>query len=620
MSRSSSLTPSGVILVDKPKGKTSHDVIYALRKMTGIKRIGHAGTLDPMATGLLVVLIGGATRLNNLLSSRNKQYEATITFGCATDTDDIEGETLEQRPVPDEIFDVDFAAAYLSGLVGKQSQMPPKYSALKVDGKRAYHLARSGSDFNLALREIDIQSAELRATNSNEKTWTIRLQVSKGTYIRAIARDIGESLGCGAHLSQLRRLATHHDVFRIEDAYTLEELEVLAHQPAGISQVFMPLDKLGLIHEPSLRCQDEDVLCGRYQFYIGAENAFTESRNDIPLWSYDGRLLSLGSYKVEDGSRKLRENAYLYRVRPSLVFPGGVLGPNIGDAVITVGVFDGVHRGHQALLQATVKKAHELGLPSIAFTFDPSPKQFFGSQRPEDQLCLIKNRITHIKLEGIDHVVILPFSRDFAQLAGEEFLDVLMKRCCIPRALVLGKDFHFGHRGLSTAETITPYAIEHGIEVEMLSIIDDGEQRISSTNIRKALLSGDIEGARLMMGRDYFVDGFVVKGEGIGRTIGAPTANITPAHEINVGEGVYAARVEIGQDSYEAALFVGTPRGEDQKKTVEVSLFNFSGDLYGATLRIIPVHKVDHVDRYDSFEELKAGVALKLQKARAFFE
>lgn len=620
MSRSTAFTPSGVILVDKPQGKTSHDVIYALRKMTGIKRIGHAGTLDPMATGLLVVLLGSATRLSDLLSSRDKQYEATITFGCSTETDDTEGVNLEKRPVPDKVFDTGFARSFLAELVGKQNQIPPKYSALKVEGKRAYDLARKGSDFDLVSREIEVLSADLCSIDALEKTWTVKLHVSKGTYIRAIARDIGEALGCGAHLSGLRRLATHHDVFRIEDAYSIEELEILSQQPAGISQAFVPLDKLGLTPKPSVLCRDEDVLCGRYQFYVGSDNAFPESRADIPLWSHDARLLSLGSYNPEDGFRKLRDRKYLYRVRPSLVFPGGVLGPNIGDAVITLGVFDGVHRGHQALLKATVKMAHELGLPSVAFTFDPSPKQLFGRQRPQDQLCLIENRIKHIKAEGIDHVLVLPFTHDLAQLTGEEFLDALTVRRCVPRALVLGEDFHFGHHGLSTAETIKPYALERGIRVETLSIITDEEERISSTNLRQALLEGNIEHAQKMMGRAYYVDGFVVKGEGIGHTLGAPTANITPSHEINVGEGVYAAHVIYDDVTYEAALFVGTPRNEGEKKTVEVSLFDFSGDLYGATLRLIPVHKVDEVTRYDSLDELKAGVAIKLRKAQKYFE
>lgn len=619
MSHTFPLTPSGVILVDKPQGKTSHDVIYALRKMTGIKRIGHAGTLDPMATGLLVVLIGTATRLSDILSSRDKQYEATITFGSTTDTDDAEGNTLEQRPVPQELFDADFAQSFLAGLVGKQDQLPPKFSALKVEGKRAYDLARKGASFALKLREIEVLSAELCDTNEHNKTWTIRVHVSKGTYIRAIARDIGESLGCGAHLSGLRRIATHHDVFRIENAHTLEELKELCDEQAGISQAFVPLNALGLSQEPSLYCRDEDVLCGRYQFLVDAEDALPADRPDIALWSFDERLLSLGSYKTEDGARKLRDGAFLYRIRPSLVFPGGILGPNIGDSVVTLGVFDGVHRGHQALLQATVRKARELNLPSVACTFDPSPKQHFGKQSVQDQLCSLEKRIAYIKKQGIDYVFILPFTDEFSRLSGEEFLETLARSRCVPRALILGKDFHFGHRGLSTAETIAPYAHEHNISVETFELIEEQQQRISSTSVRAALLAGDIAHACELLGHEYAIDGFVVRGEGIGHTLGAPTANITPSQEIVVGEGVYAAHVAIGSDSYNAALFIGTPRDESQKRTVEVSLYDFEGDLYGATVRVTPLKKVDDVSRYNSFEELKTGVTLKMQKARKYF-
>lgn len=212
---------AGILPVDKPGGMTSHDVVARIRRMTGEGRVGHAGTLDPMATGLLVILVGPYTRLEPYLSSAEKAYEATIAFGSATDTDDAEGVVVSTGDVRPEILDAAFATETLSGLLGPSQQRPPAYSAIKVGGEVAHRAARAGAPLELAERAIEVFSAELLGIDAENAAWHVRFRVSKGTYIRALARDLGEMVGVPAHLAALRRTAS--GTLRIEDAVTLDE-------------------------------------------------------------------------------------------------------------------------------------------------------------------------------------------------------------------------------------------------------------------------------------------------------------------------------------------------------------------------------------------------------------
>lgn len=208
----------GVLLIDKPTGMTSHDVVDRVRRVTRMKRIGHAGTLDPIATGLLIVLVGKATKLSQYLMSLDKEYEGTVTLGVTTNTQDIEGEVVSTRPVP-PLSEAEVNAA-LQGFVGDQYQMPPMFSAKKKDGVPLYKLARKGQDVEREPRFIRVSSFELLRFALPELD--VRVRCSKGTYVRTLAHDLGEKLGCGAHLSALRRTAT--DRFTVAQAVPLAAL------------------------------------------------------------------------------------------------------------------------------------------------------------------------------------------------------------------------------------------------------------------------------------------------------------------------------------------------------------------------------------------------------------
>ena len=211
----------GVLLVDKPTEHTSHDVVARLRRKLNMKRIGHAGTLDPMATGLLIMLIGKATRISQYLISLDKEYEGTITLGSTTDSQDADGQVMETRPVP-PLTEAEVRTA-MNGFLGDQYQMPPMYSAIKIDGVPLYKSARKGEDVVREPRFIRVMNFDL--TRFALPQLDFRLRSSKGTYVRTIAHDLGQKLGCGAHLSALRRTAT--DRFNISQAMTLDAIEAL---------------------------------------------------------------------------------------------------------------------------------------------------------------------------------------------------------------------------------------------------------------------------------------------------------------------------------------------------------------------------------------------------------
>ncbi len=210
----------GLILLDKPKGITSFSAVSAIKRKAHEKRVGHTGTLDPMATGVLPILLGRATALSSLLLEGDKKYIAEIKLGVATDTDDITGNILSKNEVnitPDEL------AKAVSGFLGVIDQRPPSYSAIKKDGVRLYTLARKGEVTEIPTRKVEIFEANILSPLNEENIFKVEFLVSKGTYIRSLARDLGEVLGCGATLYSLRRTKTSQ--FSIDDCVPLDELD-----------------------------------------------------------------------------------------------------------------------------------------------------------------------------------------------------------------------------------------------------------------------------------------------------------------------------------------------------------------------------------------------------------
>ncbi len=277
---------NGIILVDKPRGFTSHDVVAKLRGILRQRRIGHSGTLDPMATGLLVVFVGRATRAVQFAENHEKEYIAGLRLGLVTDTQDITGSVLSEsgeHAQESELLEI------LPEFLGEQSQIPPMYSAIKIEGKKLYELARKGIEAERKPRQIAIETLEL--VGREEDDFILRVVCSKGTYIRTLCHDIGQRLGTGAVLSSLRRTAAGG--LSVNDACTLEEISALT-QAGRLEEILRPVDSLFSEHPAVTLTQEQKSRC-----LVGNSFAFPGENGTYRAYDTDGSFLMLAS--VENG-------------------------------------------------------------------------------------------------------------------------------------------------------------------------------------------------------------------------------------------------------------------------------------------------------------------------------
>jgi tRNA pseudouridine55 synthase len=286
----------GVVNLDKPVGPTSHDMVDLLRRLTATRRIGHAGTLDPLASGVLPILVGAATRFSEELTGGPKRYQATIRLGSTSATDDAEGPLSSGAgDVPDELA----IRRALAGFVGTYDQRPPAYSARKLAGRTAHRAARSGEALELAPRRVTVDAIDVLSVTSGEG-WTdvaIDLRCGPGTYVRSIARDLGEVLGCGGHLSALRR--TEAAGLHVADALRPDQLEALRDQDR-LEEALLPV--AGLLSLPRLRLSDLDADRFRHgsRIAISADQAAPDP-GDGRRTVIDARDQLLGIGSLADG-------------------------------------------------------------------------------------------------------------------------------------------------------------------------------------------------------------------------------------------------------------------------------------------------------------------------------
>lgn len=270
---------NGILIINKPKGYTSHDVINVLRKELNTKKIGHTGTLDPNATGVLPVLIGQATKISKYLIEHNKTYIAELKLGEKSSTGDIEGEIIEKKEILD--LTIEQVGAVLKSFLGKQLQTPPIYSSIKINGKKAYEYARKGETVEIPAREIEIMSISLIRFEGNIITFEVKC--SKGTYIRVLCEDIAEKLGTVGLMSNLTR--TEVNDFNIKNAYTLEDIKNKQDiSLISIEEVFKT--------KPSINLDDRK----RDLFLNGVQLTFNE-QDDVYRIYNNNMFLGLGIVK-----------------------------------------------------------------------------------------------------------------------------------------------------------------------------------------------------------------------------------------------------------------------------------------------------------------------------------
>lgn len=275
----------GLLLLNKPKGKTSFAAVAAVRRLVSEKRAGHTGTLDPMATGVLPILFGRATALSGIMLDTDKRYRAEIQLGISTDTEDITGSIIAEKPVSVSAADIENALKEFTGCI---KQRPPMYSAIKKDGVRLYSLAREGKTADIPERDITVFSAEQLSQLDGRNRFTVDFHVSKGTYIRALARDIGEYLGCGAVLSALER--TYAGGFSLDECVAFENLS-----PENIGQYIISEENaVEHLREITVTPKQAVRFCNGGQLDFGRLQVFAPTDGELFRVKFEGQFLGIG--------------------------------------------------------------------------------------------------------------------------------------------------------------------------------------------------------------------------------------------------------------------------------------------------------------------------------------
>ncbi len=542
----------GILVVAKPTGPTSHDVVALVRRLTATKRVGHGGTLDPFASGVLPVFLGQATRVVEYHLSDRKAYRATICFGASSTTDDLEGDL---EPVGAAAPTRDAVEAALPSFRGPITQTPPAYSAVKVGGRRAYALARAGQTVELRPRDVEIHRFEIVEWNDADPDRPIALvdvECSAGTYIRALARDLGAAVGNAAYLGALVRTAS--GPFRLEDAVSLDAVRDAAGQGTRhVARLLRPVDA-GLDAFPTIVLGPDDVpgfLRGQHVRPRGGAGGAKDG-DVVRVHDGRGRLLGIarltggrlapdkvlaapegasgglrapagaragdtgpddkaagpGGADVETGRAAVTTASPRVAREPDVVRGVLELRREHGPLFAVVGVFDGIHVGHRYLLEELVRHARRRGARPAVITFDSHPDEILTGSAPP-LLLDPDERLRLLAEAGVEVIVVQPFDDAVRQTPYDAFVVQITER--VPLAgLLMTPDAGFGYRRLGTPAALTelgqaavpPWEV---VVVPPFTLDDDGA--VSSSEIRRAVERGDLARAEALLGRPLTVVG-----------------------------------------------------------------------------------------------------------------
>lgn len=290
----------GIILINKPKGCTSHDVVNKIKHVFN-EKVGHTGTLDPNATGLLPILIGKGTKLSYYLINHDKEYEVVLKLGEKTDTADSEGQVIERREVKDTMLDENNVIDSLKHFIGKQEQVPPMYSAIKIKGKKLYEYARKNIKVEVEPRQIEIYSIELSDINKTEQTISFKVKCSKGTYIRSLCEDIAEKLGTVGYMKELNR--TQVGIFNITDSISLDELEDNKNNNDFLQKHLITIEKLfiKLYKENEIQLNDKKLQL----FLNGVKFSLNNPEGLYRIYDENNKFIGIGCIESGRLSRKI---------------------------------------------------------------------------------------------------------------------------------------------------------------------------------------------------------------------------------------------------------------------------------------------------------------------------
>lgn len=516
-------SPSGIVLLAKQTGRTSFSSLSVIKKALQTSKVGHTGTLDSFADGLLVVLSNKLTRLVPAITDFDKEYLALVEFGSETDTLDPTGTVIKSGKIPtkEDIISV------LPQFTGPIMQKPPAFSALHVDGKRASDLARSGKTVEIPPRPVTIHHLEL--VDFKEKYALLRVACSKGTYIRCLGRDIAQAAGTCAHLKALRR--TRVGPFKLEEASGFANLKEFSidslfknnfeNKEDSQDEIKNNIKKMdtalaGFCGFKTVTLKEEFI----EHFYNGRPPAFKifdfkehlDKDCKVAVFVPDGEFAGVVEFS---GGRlnyvfiipreetllqqKIAEKANNMKIFNWNQIRGSQLKTYFGNktTALTIGSFDGPHIGHQVIFDSVIKSGCEL---KGIVTFTRSMTGIKKSESYKGDISSIDDKLKVFRKCGFDFAVVIEFNADFGATSGEEFFDILHKNCNLS-FLAEGKDFRCGYKGSFDIKCIENFCAAKNIRLQVIDdILFEGE-RISSSRIRQCIEEGDLKKAEKMLGR-----------------------------------------------------------------------------------------------------------------------
>jgi tRNA pseudouridine55 synthase len=542
---------SGILLLAKKSGETSFSSLRSVKHALETGKVGHTGTLDSFADGLLVVLTGKLTRLVPHITSFDKNYLAVIQFGTETDTLDPTGKVVASSHYPTE----QELRAVLPRFIGTIDQTPPLYSAVHINGKRASEIARAGKEALIPSRKIIVYSLTL--LDFTGKYALVEVSCSKGTYIRSLARDIASACGSCAHLAALRRMSI--GPFRLKDAVGSEKLAdfTISSVDAMIEKSMLETKKADTeknSHEQIIGSEFDEDLSARIisgvkpmsrelAFACGFSTAMI-TPDFVPSY-INGRPLSAGYFVTDPDSGNHSQIAVFY---PGGEFGGimyrngeklsyGFVVPCVSKkfevysweqvvagkfsaeykkqgTALTIGSFDGPHAGHESLFSAVLaQKTAAPGLcplvPGIV-TFSRSLRGLKDPSSYKGDVATLAQRLEIVASKGFAFAVVIDFSTDFGKMKGVDFLSVLAANCGM-RFLAEGRDFHCGYQGATGMDKIRAFSAKQNFLVQALDPVMYCGERVSSSRIRESILAADFKPAADMLSRSFSIDcaGFV---------------------------------------------------------------------------------------------------------------
>jgi riboflavin kinase/FMN adenylyltransferase/tRNA pseudouridine(55) synthase len=589
----------GFINLNKDIGGSSQHAVAAIKRLLHIKA-GHCGTLDPLASGVLPICLGKATRLSELVMGREKTYIGEICFGASTDSYDAGGVVTATADA--SALTRDALEAVITRFLGRIEQIPPAISAIKQAGVPLYKRARQGEELNLKPREISIYDIALLEFRPGNKAYAkIKVDCGQGTYIRSLAFDIGAALGFPAHLCGLTRTRTGD--FYLEDAYTLAQISALAEQ--GDYSFIRPMSKT-IDFIPKIIAKASEITAISHGNDINCPTEFP-ANTIVRIEDEDKQLLAIGRTKEMEQGR-------IVKLDKVFIEPQSCIACAVGN-------FDGLHLGHRALFEDLHQYKEMNGTLSAVLTFEPHPLTVIKGNAP---LLLTGDRLkTSLLVEhfGIDKVVTLVFDRNIMNSTPQEFVDKIIAEKLKAKYVVVGYNFTFAEQGRGTATLLQNLCRDRGIEVKIVDEVDSRYGLISSTNIREHLAKGDLPAVNEMLGYWFVMEGTVFQGNRIGHTIGFPTANFRPEPDQAVPpNGVYAVRIEHQNITYDGVANFGYKPtiGGEILPLVEAHLFDVDIALYKEKIRVWFGKYLRAEERFAGLAELKAQITQDCQSSRRF--